>query len=243
MKRYLGLFLIVWLIGLSLPVQVMAGGYTNFVNVKHYTNVLKPNSMIPYAVAGYVYFRNNHSDVPYYNTTIIDAYMNVQANGSIHVDIYRTYLSGNISGIAFEFMQEMDLIAEPCGGLNGSIRLPYLNGHILFGDTVYFWAPSIVLLITNLESYTINLDMTVVTCWNVYFVEDDIVLTTDETETTEQSGNETEIPTTTTTDTTVIRGEPSIWTIISGVIVAGECIMIAVLRKLIIQKRREIIGR
>jgi hypothetical protein len=246
MKRFLKLILIICLVSLSLPVQVVAGECTNFVNVKHYTDVLDPNSMISYGVVGYVYFTNNHSNISYYNATIIDAYMNVQANGSIHIDIYKTHWSGNTSRITFEFMRGMDLIAQPGVGLNESVALPYLNGHILFGDKFYVWTPSIVLLITNLASYTINLDMTVITCWNVYFVEDDVVLTTGEietTETTEQSTNETETVTTTTTSNIITKNAtPSIWTIVMGVIVIGEFVTMTVIGKLIILKRREMNG-
>ena len=245
MKRFLSLTLIICLIGLSLPVQVMAEESTNVVIRKHYTNVLNPNSMIPYGVVGYVHFSNNHSGIPYHNATITNAYMNVQVNGSIHVDIYRTYWNGNMSCVAFEFMGEVDLIAQPGVGLNMSIALPHVNGYILFGDEFYVWTPSIVLLITNLESYTINLDITVITCWDVYFVEDGVVVTTDETETTEtteQTDWETVLPTTTIPITTNGGDGVSIWTIITGTVVIGEFVMMAILGRLIVLKRRKMDG-
>ena len=37
MKKYLSLFLIAWLIGLSLPTQVMAGECTHFIEERDYT--------------------------------------------------------------------------------------------------------------------------------------------------------------------------------------------------------------
>jgi len=248
MKRFLGLFLILCLIGLSLPPQVMAGECVSFTKVWCYATAIQTDSMVAYGILGYINFRSNGSDVPFYNATITDIYIHVQGNGSAHIDVYRTYLNKyeNMSSIAYEFIVEMDLIAQPVVGVNTSVSLPYLNGGTVFGDSVSLWKPSLVLLINNLENYTISLEMMAVTYWDVYFIEDDVVSTTNETETietTEQPVNETEMPTSITTDTTVIRDAPSIWTIISGVIVAGECIMIAVLRKLIIRKRREIIGR
>ena len=238
-RRFLSLSLIICLIALSLPVQVMAGECTHIIEGWSYTNTVRPNSMIAWSIVGHIRFIHNNSDIPYHNATITDAYMNVQANGSIHIDVYRTYLSDDRRWIAYELMTEMDFIAQPIVGLNRSIAMPYLNGRVLFGDTVYLWAPSIVVLITNLENYTINVAVISATYWDVYFVEDSVVSTTDETETTEQPVNETVLPTTTIVPTTTDGDNVvSIWTIIGGVVVVVEGIMIAVLGRLIIRKRR-----
>jgi len=238
-RGFLSLSLIICLIALSLPVQVMAGECTHFIEVKDYTNTIRPNSMLARSIAGYIMFRENNSYIPYHNATITDVYMNVQANGSIHIDVYRTYLSDDRRYIAYELMTEMDFIAQPIVGLNRSIAMPYLNGNVLFGDEAYLWTPSIVVLITNLENYTINVVVISTAYWDVYFVEDDVVSTTDETETTEPPVNETVLPTTTIVPTTTDGDNAvSIWTIIGGVVVVVEGIMIAVLRRLIIRKRR-----
>jgi len=243
MKRFLSLVLIICLIALSLPVQVMAGECTHFIEVRDYNNTIRPNSMITGAIVGYVKFKNNNSDIPYYNATITNAYMNVQTNGSMHVDVYRTYLGVDINHMAYEFMTEMDFIAQPGVGVNSSIPLPYLDNYTLFGSNVYTWTPCIVVLMTNLENYTINVEVIAMTYWDVYFVEDDVVLTTDETETTEtteQADDETESSTTTIPITTNGGTVISMWTIIGGFIVVVEGIVITVLVRSIMRKRREL---
>lgn len=243
MKRYLSILLIICLISLSLPAQVMAEESVSFTEVKCYTNTIRTNSMIAYGILSYINFRSNGSDVPFHNATITDIYINVQGNGSMHIDVYRTYLSEyeNISLIAFEFMIEMDLIAQPVVGLNTSVALPYLNGETAFNGSILPWRPNLVLLITNLENYTISLEMTTITYWDVYFV-DDVVSTTNETETIETIepvDNETEIPTSITSNGVVGGDIPSIWTIIMGTIVIGEFVIMIILGRLIMCQRRD----
>ena len=234
MKRYLSILLIVCLVGLFLPVQVVAGECTSFTEARQYVSTIKPNCMISWGIVGYIIFKNDTSNIPYHNATIIDVYMNIQANGSMHMAVYKTYLNENRSQTGYELMMETNLIAQPIVGFNRSITLPYLNGHVSFDDGIHLWVPSMVVLVTNLENYTISLVLTTISYWDVYLAEDDVVSTTNETETIE-----TTEPISTTSNVVVGGDTPSIWTIIMGTIVIGEFVIMMILGRLIMCQRRE----
>ena len=248
MKRFLSLILIICLVSLSLVPYVAAGECVSYIDEEHYSNTIRPNDMVPYIIMGYISLRSNGSSVSYYNATVMDAYAYIRTNGSIYVEVYRTRLNNNISSIAFELMGEWDFIvnpaAQPGDEVRISIALPYLNGHTIYDNNVYGWVPSIVLFISGLENYTIQLEMTTIAYWDVYFEGDDIPIIdgTETVNTTEQLDNETETSTTTTSNV-IVGGNPiSIWTIVMGAAVTGECVMIAMLGRLIMRKRREIYG-